>query len=166
MGIVPAPGVVSFKVDSQTRGSIRKGTVEIKCFNKFQFELIELVYLRLGFTMMVEWGWDKFTPDGKKLIPVGNTIIEDKWFTNKGKDLTQLEMLSSIKKYQQFYSGNYDGFYGKVSNFNWKFNADGTYDISIDLITIGDVIESLIVVFSKNPFPSFSSSNFSFFSAL
>ena len=145
MGIVPAPGVVSFKVDSQTRGSIRKGTVEIKCFNKFQFELIELVYLRLGFTMMVEWGWDKFTPDGKKLIPVGNTIIEDKWFTNKGKDLTQLEMLSSIKKYQQFYSGNYDGFYGKVSNFNWKFNADGTYDISIDLITIGDVIESLIV---------------------
>ena len=33
---------------------------EAELKNKFQFELIELVYLRLGYAMMLEWGWDKF----------------------------------------------------------------------------------------------------------
>ena len=41
------------------------------------------------------------------------------------------------------YSGNYDAFLGKVTNFNWKFNTDGTYDISLKLLTVGDVIESI-----------------------
>ena len=33
---------------------------------------------------------------------------------------------------------NYDAFFGKVANFEWTFNSD-TYDIGLDLITIGDV---------------------------
>jgi hypothetical protein len=32
---------------------------------------------------------------------------------------------------------------GKVSNFNWKFNVDGSYDIELTIISLGDVIESL-----------------------
>ena len=36
-------------------------------------------------------------------------------------------------------------FLGKVVNFDWSFQPDGTYDISLKLITIGDVIESLKV---------------------
>jgi hypothetical protein len=59
-------------------------------------------------------------------------------------------MLNNIQKKRSDYSGNYDGFFGKVSNFTWSFNPDGSYDISIDLITLGDVIESLKVnTFSK-----------------
>jgi len=33
--------------------------------------------------------------------------------------------------------------YGKRTNFNWSFNPDGTYDISINLVSVGDIIESL-----------------------
>jgi GH24 family phage-related lysozyme (muramidase) len=54
-------------------------------------------------------------------------------------------MLSAIQRKRKEYQGNYDGFFGKVSNFTWNFNPDGSYDISIDLITLGDVIESLKV---------------------
>jgi len=144
-GLVPAPGLISFKVDSQNRGSIRKGTVELMCYNKFQFELIELVYLRLGYTMMIEWGWDKFTTNSKDIKKVKNTIIEDIWF-NKGSDnMTQLQMIRNVEKYRKIYSGNYDGFYGRVTNFNWGFNPDGTYSIKIDLYSVGDVIESIKV---------------------
>ena len=32
---------------------------------------------------------------------------------------------------------------GKISNFNWTFNEDGSYDIELTLISWGDVIESL-----------------------
>ena len=78
-GIVPAPGLISFSLESKNRGSIREGTIELKCYNKFQFELIELVYLRLGFTLMIEWGWDKYTTNSQNIKDVGNTIIEDSW---------------------------------------------------------------------------------------
>jgi hypothetical protein len=144
-GLQPMPGIVDFTVEAVNRGSIRKGTVKIKAFNRFQFELIELLYIRLGYTMLVEWGWDKYpiiNDNGEVIIEsTGNTIIEDIWF-NKN-DYTQITMLQAIERYREIYNGNYDAFFGKVSNFDWSFNPDGSYDITLNLITIGDVIESL-----------------------
>jgi len=142
-GIQPPPGIVSAQVDSLNRGSIRKANVVLKAHNRFQFDLIELLYLKLGFTMMLEWGWDKYLDDNGTLQQTGNTIIEEKWFTSSG--ISQLEMLDEIQKLRKKYQGNVDGFFGKVSNFTWSFNPDGTYDITIDLITLGDVIESIKV---------------------
>jgi hypothetical protein len=140
-GIQPPPGIISATVDSLNRGSIRKASVTLKAHNKFQFDIIELLYLRLGFTMMLEWGWDKYLDNTGTLQQIGNTIIEEEWFTSNGT--TQFQMLTNIQKKRKDYQGNYDGFFGKVSNFTWSFNPDGSYDISIDLITLGDVIESL-----------------------
>jgi len=143
-GIQPPPGITGATVDSINRGSIRKANVTLKAHNKFQFDIIELLYLRLGFTMMLEWGWDKYLDNETgDLLQVGNTIIEEKWFTSKG--ISQIEMLRYIQDKRREYDGNYDGFFGKVSNFTWNFNPDGTYDITIDLITVGDVIESIKV---------------------
>jgi hypothetical protein len=142
-GLQPPPGIISAQVDSINRGSIRKANVTLKAHNKFQFDIIELLYLRLGFTMMLEWGWDRYLDNDGNLQHVKNTIIEENWFTSNGT--TQRAMLSNIQKKRSEYSGNYDGFFGKVSNFTWSFNPDGSYDISIDLITLGDVIESLKV---------------------
>jgi hypothetical protein len=141
-GIQPPPGIIGATVDSLNRGSIRKANITLKAHNKFQFDVIELLYLRLGFTMMLEWGWDRYLDNETGTIqPVRNTIIEEEWFTSNG--ITQLEMLRKIQLMRKQYDGNYDGFFGKVSNFTWNFNPDGSYDISIDLITLGDVIESL-----------------------
>ena len=142
-GLQPPPGITGVQVDSLNRGSIRKANVTLKAHNKFQFDIIELLYLRLGFTMMLEWGWDKYLDNDGELQPVENTIIEEKWFTSNGT--TQRAMLNNIQSLRTKYVGNYDGFFGKVSNFTWSFNPDGSYDISIDLITLGDVIESLKV---------------------
>jgi len=93
--------------------------------------------------MMLEWGWDKYLDSKGVLQQTGNTIIEEEWFKTNGT--TQLQMLTTIQKKRRDYQGNYDGFFGKVSNFTWEFKIDGSYDISIDLITLGDVIESLKV---------------------
>jgi hypothetical protein len=153
-GIQPPPGIVSVQVDSLNRGSIRKANVTLKAHNRFQFDVIELLYLRLGFTMMLEWGWDRYLDNNTGSIKqVGNTIIEERWFTSK--NITQLDMLGFIQAKREEYNGNYDGFFGKVSNFTWNFNPDGTYDITIDLITVGDVIESIKTnTFAKGSFVS------------
>ena len=62
-GKQPMPGITSAKVDCINRGSIRTATIQIKAYNTFQFQLIELLYLRLGFTVMLEWGHGKFLSD-------------------------------------------------------------------------------------------------------
>jgi hypothetical protein len=52
-------------------------------------------------------------------------------------------MLNPIENKRDKYKGNYDALLGKVSNFNWSFNADGSYSIELTIISLGDVIESL-----------------------
>ena len=145
-GLVPSPGLISAKINCKNRGSIREANVQLKAYNRFQFELIELLYLRLGFTMMLEWGWNKFKTRDKKGKPItqtmGSTLIEEKWF-NGSETNDYNHVIELIERYRSINSGNYDGFLGKVVNFDWSFNVDGSYDISLKLITVGDVIESL-----------------------
>ena len=54
-GIVPMPGMESISVKAKNRGSIREATVKIKCWSKKQFEIIDKLYLRLGYNMLLEW---------------------------------------------------------------------------------------------------------------
>ena len=126
-GLQPVGGITDFTVESLNRGSIRKATVNIKVYNQFQFNLIEMLYLRLGYIMMLEWGWDKYvsnikyipgSPPEVTINQMGSTIIEEKWFTTD--TYTQQSMLDEINLLRKNTQGNYDGFFGKVSNFSWK----------------------------------------------
>ena len=153
-GLQPVPGITGITVESVNRGSIRKATVTLKAYNKFQFGIIEILYLRLGYLMMLEWGWDKYIDsideNNKPIIKnVESTVIENDWF--KDKSYTQLEMLRNINGYVDRYKGNYQGFFGKVNNFSWQLNEDNTYDITVNLITLGSVIESLQVIVPSSP---------------
>tara|TARA_Y100000385_G_scaffold66987_1_gene66780 strand:+ start:700 stop:4632 length:3933 start_codon:yes stop_codon:yes gene_type:complete len=142
-GITPPPGLISAEIKAKNRGSIRECNVTLKAYNKFQFELIELLYLRLGFSMLIEWGWNKYIGNDNQYHTTGPTLMETFWF-NVNKDSFS-NVISKIAIQRKQNNGNYDGFLGKVTNFDWKFQPDGTYDISIKLITTGDVIESLKV---------------------
>ena len=141
-GPVPPPGLISANIKNDNRGSIRRCDITLKAFNKFQFELIELLYLRLGFSMLIEWGNNKYF-NGSKYITTGDTLMEKYWF-NTQKD-PFYKVIGKILKEQEVNHANYDGFLGKVTNFDWKFQPDGTYDITIKLVTVGDVVESLKV---------------------
>lgn len=140
-GQQPMPGIQSVDVKALNRGSIREANVKIKAYNKLQFAIIELLYLRVGMTMLLEWGNDKFIDNKGELKHTGNTITEDLWFS--ATNYTQLKMINTIERYRGYYDGNYDGFFGRVVNFTWTFGADGSYDIDLKLITVGDIIESL-----------------------
>jgi hypothetical protein len=142
-GIQPSPGIRDVSVTSKNNGSIRSATINLVAYNRFQFELIELLYLRLGFTLLLEFGWNTYLDKDGKIKTVGSTLVEDEFFKENGT--TQLEMLEKIKTYQESYSGNYDGFFGRIKNFSWDFKDDGTYHIKVDLISLGDVIEALKV---------------------
>ena len=150
-GLQPMPGITSVEVSHLNNGSLRKATVNLKAFNKGQFEIIEVLYLRLGFTLMLEWGNSKYVDKNGSIESVGETLIEKEWFKDGGS--THLEMLKKIEKERENYQSNYDGFFGRVSNFSWGFNPDGSYNITIDLISLGDIIESLKINLPSIPTP-------------
>jgi len=149
-GIQPMPGIIDINIDHLNRGSIRKATVKLKAYNKKQFEIIELLYLRLGYTMLLEWGNNVYLNKNQQKEDVITTLIDTYWFKDKRKD-SHVDNLSKIEEYRKRYQGNYDGFFGRVSNFSWTFDSDGSYNITIDLMSLGDVIESLkINVYNLN----------------
>tara|TARA_R110001592_G_scaffold342236_1_gene631922 strand:- start:671 stop:3844 length:3174 start_codon:yes stop_codon:yes gene_type:complete len=150
-GIQPMPGVTNVDINHLNRGSIRKATVKLKAYNKKQFEILEILYLRLGYTMLLEWGNNIYLNKNQQKEDVITTLVDNYWFKS-GENSSHLQNLTKIEEYRKKYQGNYDGFFGRVSNFSWTFAPDGSYDITIDLISLGDVVESLKVnVFDKNP---------------
>ena len=139
-GIQPPPGILDFSVTHENRGSIRTATINLKANNKFQFELIEILYLRLGYTMMIEWGDSTYFNNNKNYTIATDSLINEYWFKNSGA--TQLEVLEKIESKRSSTNGNYDALFGKVVNFDWEFDTDGSYSISIQLASLGDVVES------------------------
>ncbi len=140
-GIVPNPGIKDFSLKCLNRGSLKKAKLKIRVENKFQLQIIDVLYLRLGYTMLLEWGNSHYYGNDKKLKNTPVTLIEKKFFDSEQMDFRSF--LGDIEDLRKTTNGNYDGFIGKVSNFDWSFNEDGSYDINLELISLGDVIESL-----------------------
>jgi hypothetical protein len=140
-GIRPMPGIISMQTTSQgTYGSIESTTLNIKAWNRIQFEIIDLLYLRLGYSVLVEWGNTSYFDNDGVYIPENQYTLEPEFLAG---DLNPNSIYSRIEQYKLESNGNYDAIYGIVTNFNWTFGEDGSYDITVKLISKGDIIESL-----------------------
>jgi len=149
-GLRPMPGITTANIKTENIGSLKTATVNIKCWDRAQFEIIDTLYLRLGFYVLLEWGHTIYT-DNNKSNP---TLIKDPLsleteFFSKENNIDDMLDLIVKKRLEGF--GNYDALFGKVVNFNWNFNNDGSYDITITIRSVGDIIESLKVnIFSSD----------------
>jgi len=147
-GYQPMPGIVSADIRCMNRGSIKKATVQIKAFTPEQFHILDQLYLRIGYTMFLEWGHSIYLDDKGDVVNMGYTLIEADQGFFASTDYYQ--MLGKIEYYRKSKFGNYDGLICKVVNFNWHIAQDGSYDITLELISVGDVVESLKTNISPN----------------
>ena len=143
-GLTPMPGIVAMSTKTETRGSLKTSTIQIKCHNRVQFDIIDTLYLRLGFTMLLEWGHSSYYQNDGTPIPDNEFTLMDSFLGLKGaKPIKYSTYYEYINKLRLNSNGNYDALLGKVVNFNWTFNKDGSYDVTVILRSMGDVIESL-----------------------
>jgi hypothetical protein len=150
-GQSPMMGITSANIKTETRGSLKTATVQIKAWNKVQFDIIDNLYLRLGYNILLEWGHSHyFRNDSLTQLEQNSTSLETEYFS--GKNYYSLLDIAYKKRIDSF--GNYDALLGRVVNFNWTFNIDGSYDIVVILRSQGDVIESLKTNISLSP-PTF-----------
>ena len=138
-GIVPMPGIIDANIRTKTAyGSLREAKVNFVCHNRRQLEVLELLYMRPGYPVLLEWGWTPYISNEGKKEEYFPYIPE--FFKQDSKISTIQEIILNRKKQS---GGNYDGFIGYCKNFDIKSRPDGGYDCTTEIIAMGEVLEGL-----------------------
>lgn len=146
-GIVPMPGISSINIKPKSAyGSLREVVVNFQCWDIKQLEDLELLYMRPGYSVLIEWGWTPYLDINGKLQPTISTYPFFNTIKPKEKIWEDLFNLSNNS------GGNYDALFGIVKNYNWSARPDGGYDCSTTLISVGEIIESLKVNYTSISF--------------
>jgi hypothetical protein len=139
-GIVPMPGITDAKINTvSAEGALREAIVNFSCYNRAQLEILETLYMRPGYNVLLEWGWNPYIGNLGD-VEDGNYSAIDKFFDpNSDFDIIN----EQIRKNKENSSGNYDGFIGYVKNFSYQAREDGGYDCTTELISSNSLLESL-----------------------
>ena len=162
-GLQPMPGITSVNIKSKSAyGSLREATVKFFCWDKNQLDDLEILFMRSGYEVLLEWGWslyldtyineepydassnqgsfkNKININDKNIIKSFNSPTIDAFQSG----LTQDIIYDRIKRYQHKFSGNYDATLGKIVNFSYALLPNGGYECTTIIISIGDVLDSL-----------------------
>lgn len=145
-GLVAMPGIESVDIKSKSMGSLREANISIRVNDAEQLELIETIYLRLGYSLFLEWGNSSYYNNKGEYVKgasVEPTLLYD--FLNPSEKLKKCptNFIEKIEDQRKKSNGNYDALFGRVSNFSWEFDPSGFYNVSLTIISWGDIIESL-----------------------
>ena len=149
-GYRPMPGITGVSIETQGRlGSVRGASIDFKCWDKDQLDIIDALYFKLGFTMFLEWGHTYFYPsqakniDGVQLDPSKVASTEMFAIDPFEQNLTKEEININIAKNSRNSEGNYDAMLGIVTNFTFSYNQEGGYDCNLRLMALGVLGDSI-----------------------
>ena len=145
LGYRPMPGLTAVNIETTGRlGSLRLATINFKVWNIHQLNVVEALYFRLGYSMILEWGHTQYYNNDESFQQSGIYGISNPFNIadvegGKRKEFIQQQ----IAKKARNTSGNYDGMMGVVSHFNWAMNQEGGYDCTVKLVGLGAIIDSV-----------------------
>jgi len=166
LGIRPTPGISSVDVYSKSAyGELREATVKFYCWDKHQLEELEILFMRPGYSVLLEWGWSKYIDYNdtisnslSKELKSNNTVSTNNlnispfitpFIDAYNPNLSQQLILDLAEEKRKRSRCNYDVMLGYIKNFNWTLMDNGGYECTTILISVGEVITSLKV--SSNP---------------
>lgn len=122
----PSPGVTNISSELYSgEGKFVTATFTYKCYDQFQFQYLTPFFMTPGVTVCMEWGWAKNIPPS--LLDVDNVEslveIRDNWRLEQDKRINS--------------SGNYELVLGMVTGYDFKLQADGSYDCSVEVRSLG-----------------------------
>jgi len=161
-GFVPLPGILDADLIYYNNGALSKATINMKCFSRNQLALMDALYMRPGYNLLLEFGWTAWLDNysSEKTLRQNDSFASPALSFMLGDNAqgtddnpSNFEIPRLIQSYRRTCSGNYEGVFGKVTNFKWKFNPDGSYDCQTQITGMGGIIESLKIngaTFTKN----------------
>lgn len=153
-GLVAMPGIQSVDIKSKSMGSLREASISLRINDPEQLELIETLYLRIGYSVFLEWGNSSYYRKDQsgqgnheyvKGADVEPGLLFD--FLSPPPELKKcpINFIERIEGERSGSEGNYDALFGRVKNFSWEFDPKGFYNATLEVISWGDIIESLSI---------------------
>jgi len=100
--------------------------------------------MRPGYAVLLEWGWSPYVGNDGRLVNEFKTVEDDIGSELLFSDrVTQSDVYTSVFKLKEQSSGNYDGLLGYIKNFGFQSRPDGGFDCYVELISPGEVLDSL-----------------------
>lgn len=116
--LTPMPGLVSADIKhTGTLKTLKKIEVSYKCYSLKHLEELEKLFMSLGKTVVLEYGWT-VKPSGGRMVDI---------MTAADHALTFDEFLTKAAKLSDINEGCYGAEKGVVSNFSWTQDSNGTY---------------------------------------
>jgi LAS superfamily LD-carboxypeptidase LdcB len=144
-GLRPMPGITDISIQSKSAyGSLRQATVNFQCWDPKQLDILETLYMRPGYTVLLEWGWTPYIDNNGKLISQINH--DENFFAHKNIDVQQY--LTNLRGRALGSYGNYDSMFGYIKNYSWKLRPDLGYDCMTEIISTGEILESFKINYS------------------
>lgn len=141
LGIRPIPGITNVNISALNRfGTLRTATVEFKAYTVDQLDYLEQLYMRPGFSILLEWGHSVYIDNQGEVVSKPKTI-GDRYFSQGA--FNKVSIQKEIQSLRKGNSHNYDAMFGYVKNFSWSYNMDGSYNCTVDIVSIGEILESL-----------------------
>ena len=139
LGVRPIPGITSVDIKSKgTYGSLLEANINFVCWDLNQLEKLEPLFMRPGYSVLLEWGWSQYiSNDEPHNINQATSLIPI--FGNP----TDISIQNAITKFRTTSFGNRDGMLGVIKNFSWKFRDDGGYDCKLSMISRGEIVEGI-----------------------
>ena len=145
-GFRPMPGITTFEITSKNRfGTLREAKIQFQVWSVEQLSDMEQLYLRPGFSVLLEWGHSLYLDNKGKVNKSAPLTIGD-YFSGSQ---TKSKIAAKIKELKKSSNQNYDGIFGFIKNFSWSYRTDGGYDCSLSIISSGELIESVSVALNS-----------------
>ena len=146
-GFVPMPGITNFVVQSKNQfGTLRVGSIEFQANSIEQLSDLEKLFLRPGFSVLLEWGHSVYLDNTGSRVN-GHPGIEPKEFFSI---FNKKKIVERVQQEKAKSSGNYDAVFAFIKNFTWSLSRYGAYDCKVDIVSMGEIVESLKVLIDPN----------------
>jgi hypothetical protein len=136
-GYRPMPGITDISIKTGGKlGTLREATIDFVCYNKEQLDIMDALYMKLGMSVLVEWGHIPYIDNNGKL----ETNPQPLPFYGIH---TKEDLMIKIQEYRVIHDGNYDAMWGTIKNWSFSLEDNGTFKCQVSLVGAGDVLESL-----------------------
>jgi len=139
-GLTPMPGMTNISIKTGGKlGTLKETTIDFVCHNMEQLNIMEALYMKLGFGLLVEWGHTYYIDN--KTEKIENVPQPLPFYGIHTKE----ELMGAITTHRKLHSGNYDASWGTIKNFTYSLSKNGTFNCQVQLVGAGDILESLKV---------------------
>src|SRR5210317_81256 len=137
-GFRPMPGIEQVNITSQgVQGALNKAEVTFKVNSLSQLNVLEKLYLRPGYHVLIEYGHSVYYDNNENVISNIPSVV-DFFNANNVESVNK-----KIKELRQESNYNYDAALGTVVNFQYSYNNEGGYDCSFYITSKGEILEGL-----------------------